>query len=128
MDPITDLLNKIKNAQIAQHPMVEVLHSNLKYEVLRVLEQKGLIDKVVKSGKKTKKTLEITLKYTDKIPAITGMKRVSKPGQRIYVSANEIKRVRGGYGIAIVSTSRGLMTGDEARKNKLGGELMCEIW
>jgi small subunit ribosomal protein S8 len=128
MDPITDLLNRIKNAQIAQHAMVEVLHSNLKYEILKVMEKNNLIDKVAKSGKKNNKTLEITLKYTDKTPAITGLRRVSKQGQRIYVSANQIKQVRGGYGIAIISTSRGLMTGGEARKQRLGGEIICEIW
>lgn len=128
MDPITDLLNRIKNAQAAQHPTVEVLHSNLKYEIIKILDRRGLIEKAVKNGKKTKKTIEITLKYEDKVPAITGLRRVSRPGQRIYLPVNKIRPVRGGYGFSIISTSRGLMTNDEARKQGLGGEIICEIW
>ncbi len=128
MDPITDLLNRIRNAQAAQHPTVEVLHSNLKYEIVKILEKRGLIEKAVKSGKKTKKTIEITLKYQEKVPAIVGLRRISKPGQRIYLPANKIKPVRGGYGLSIISTSKGLMTGQDARKQRLGGEIICEVW
>jgi len=128
MDPITNMLNSIKNAQAVSHPQIEVDFSNLKYEIARVLERRGFVEKVVKSGKKTGKTLEIVLKYDDKVPAISGMKRVSKPGQRIYLPAQKIKSVRGGYGISIISTSKGLMTGSEAKKQNLGGEMICEIW
>lgn len=75
-----------------------------------------------------KKIIEIVLKYDNKIPEISGLKRISKSGQRIYINHHEIKKVRGGYGIAIISTSKGLMTDKEARKQKLGGEILCEIW
>jgi len=128
MDPINNMLNSIKNAQAVLLPQIEVDFSNLKYEIAKILERRGLVGKVAKSGKKTTKTLEIVLKYDDKIPAISGMKRVSKPGQRIYLPAQKIKSVRGGYGISIISTSKGLMTGSEAKKQNLGGELICEIW
>ena len=128
MDPITNMLNSIKNAQAVLLPQIEVDFSNLKYEIAKILERKGLVEKVSKSGKKINKTLEIVLKYEDKVPAISGLKRVSKSGQRIYLPAHKIKSVRGGYGFSIISTSKGLMTGSEAKKQNLGGELICEIW
>lgn len=128
MDPINNLLNSIKNAQAVNLPLIKVSFSNLKYEIAKILERRGFVDKVVKSGKKIDKTLEIVLKYNDNIPAITGIKKVSNPGQRIYLPAQKIKSVRGGYGFSIISTSRGLMTGGEAKKQNLGGEMICEIW
>lgn len=129
MDPITNMLNTIKNAQVVSIPQIEVSFSNLKYEIAKILERKGLVAKVVKSGKgAANKTLEIVLKYENKVPAITGLRRVSRPGQRIYAPAQKIKSVRGGYGFSIVSTSKGLMTGSEAKKQNLGGEIICEIW
>lgn len=128
MDPITEMLNQIRNAQAVSHQKVEILYSNLKYEIAKILEKKSFVEKVIKSGKKTKKTIEITLKYENKMPVITGLKRISKQGQRIYVPAKKIKAVRGGYGISIMSTSKGLMTGKEARRQSLGGEIICEIW
>ena len=128
MDSITNMFNSIKNAQAVLLPQIEVDFSNLKYEIAKILERKGLVEKVSKSGKKINKTLEIVLKYEDKVPAISGLKRVSKSGQRIYLPAHKIKSVRGGYGFSIISTSKGLMTGSEAKKQNLGGELICEIW
>ena len=128
MDPITNLFNSIKNAQAVLLPQIEVDFSNLKYEIAKILERKGLVEKVSKSGKKISKPLEIVLRYEDKVPAISGLKRVSKSGQRIYLPAQKIKSVRGGYGFSIISTSKGLMTGSEAKKQNLGGELICEIW
>ena len=128
VDPITDMLNRIRNAQDVLHPKVEIPFSILKYEIARTLERKGFIEKPVKSGKKEKKIIEIALKYEDKMPVIQGLKRISKPGQRIYFQAKKIRKVRGGYGIAVVSTSKGIMTGQEARRQKLGGEILCEIW
>ena len=128
MDPISDMLTSIKNAQAVRHPMVDTPFSNLKYEIAKILEKNGFIEKVEKKGKKTKKIIEITLKYDNKIPAISGLKRISKPGQTIYLGHRKIKRVKGGYGIAIISTSKGLMTDKEARKQKIGGEVICEIW
>jgi len=122
------MLTKIKNAQAVLHPTVSVSYSNLKYEVAKILERYGFIEKVEKKGKKVKKTLDIYLKYTDKIPAISGVKKISKPGQRIYLGFHKILRFRKSSGIIIVSTSKGLMADREARKQKLGGEIICEIW
>ena len=128
MDPITDMLNRIRNAQAVLHPKIEIPFSNLKYNMAKILEKKGLIEKAAKTGKKEKRIIEITLKYENKKGAIVGLKRISKPGQRIYVPARTIKKVKGGYGLSIISTSKGLMTGQEAKKQKLGGEILCEIW
>jgi len=127
-DPITDMLNRIRNAQAVFHSTVNVPFSNLKYEIAKILEKSGFIEKAEKKGKRVKKIIEITLKYENKIPAISGLKRVSKPGQRIYKNKRELKPIKGGYGIAIISTSKGLMTDREARRQKLGGEVICEIW
>jgi small subunit ribosomal protein S8 len=127
-DPISDMLNRIRNAQAVFHPTVEIPFSNLKYEIAKILAKSGFIEKVEKKGRKVKKNIEITLKYEDKIPAISGIKRISKPGQRIYSDFRKIRKVKGGYGIAIISTSKGLMTDKEARRQKLGGEILFEIW
>jgi len=136
-DPITDMLNRIHNAQAVFKTTVSIPFSNLKYEIAKALEKTGFIEKVEKGGRKTKKFIEITLKYHKEksagsgrklSPAISGMKRVSKPGQRIYIKAKDLRGVLGGYGRAIISTPRGLMTAKEARKHKLGGEIICEIW
>jgi len=128
MDPISDMLTAIRNALIVRHPTVSVPFSDLKHGIAKILEKEGLIEKVEKKGKRSKRFVEITLKYTDNLPAISGLKKISKPGQRIYSGRRKIKRVKGGYGIAIISTARGLMTDKEARKQKLGGEIMCEVW
>ena len=127
-DPITDMLNRIVNAQAVSHPTVDVPFSNFKYEIVKILEKNGFVKKAEKKGRKTSKILIITLKYEDKKPIINGFKRVSKPGQRIYSSWKEIRRVKSGFGIAVVSTSKRLMSDKEARKNKLGGEILFEIW
>ncbi len=132
-DPIADMLNRIRNALMVLHPTVSIPFSKLKYEVAKILEEEGFVEKVEKKGRKVKKVFEITLKYQkgeiEKTePVIVGLKRISKPGQRIYVKSKEIKRVRDGYGIAIISTPKGMMTDKEARKKKLGGEIICQIW
>lgn len=130
-DPVTDMLNRIRNAQAVSKKTVDIPISNLRYEIAKILEKGGFVAEVEKKGKKTKKVIEITLKYNEKIPVISGLKKISKPGQRIYKRAKELKPVKGGYGIAIISTSKGgggLMTDKEARKQKLGGEVICEIW
>lgn len=127
-DPIADMLNRIRNAQAVFHPTVSIPFSKLKYEIAKVLEKQGFIEKAEKKRRKTKSIVEITLKYIDKAPAISGLKRISKPGQRIYSTWKKIKRVKGGFGIAIVSTSKGFMTNKESRKQKVGGEVICEIW
>ncbi|MDO8424517.1 MAG: 30S ribosomal protein S8 [bacterium] len=136
MDVISDMLIKIKNAQMVAKDAVSIPFSALKYEVVKILEKEGFIGEVEKKKKKIGKNnrfqlspvLEISLKYEDKAPAISGVKRISKPGQRIYLPYSQIRRVKGGYGIAIISTSKGLLSDKEARKQKVGGEVMCQIW
>ena len=128
MDPITDMLNRIRNAQAVLKERVDIPFSNFKYEIAKILEKHDFIEKAEKKGKKTKRIIEIELKYSDKIPAISGLKRISKPGQRIYKNFRELRPVKSGYGIMIISTSKGLMTNRKARKEKLGGEIICQIW
>lgn len=136
IDPIVDMLNRIRNAQAVLHQTVDIPWSDLKYEIAKILEKEGFVDSIEKKGRHPKKKLGITLKYksdgdlgTSSItPAIEGLRRISKLGQRIYLPSKKIKRVRGGYGIAIISTSKGLMTDKEARKQRLGGEVLCEVW
>jgi small subunit ribosomal protein S8 len=128
LDPITDMLNRIRNAQAVLKPTVSLPFSDFKYKIAKILEKEGYIEKVEEKGKKIKRTLEINLKYNGKTPVISAIKKVSKPGQRIYTQAKDIKAVKTGYGIAVISTSRGLMTNKEAKKRKLGGEIIFEIW
>jgi len=128
-DPICDMLNRIRNAQAVLKETVDIPFSDLKYGIAKILEKKGFVAKVEKKGKKVRRTIEITLKYDANQPVISGLKRISKPGQRIYKKAKEIKPVKGGYGVAVISTPKeGLMTDKEARKKKLGGEIICEVW
>jgi len=127
MDPISNMLTSIRNALAVGHLKVCFPFSKLKYELGEILKRNGFVEEVKKKGR-LKKFIEITLKYENKIPAISELKRISKPGQRIYLPYREIKRIRDGYGLAIISTSKGLMTDKEARRQKLGGEVICEIW
>lgn len=124
-DPIADMLNRIRNAQAVFQPTVVIPFSKLNYKIAEILEREGFVRKIERRGRKTKRTFEITLKYPS---VISGLKRTSRPGQRIYLRAKEMKPVRGGIGIAVISTSKGLMTDKEARRRKLGGEAICEIW
>ncbi len=127
-DPIADMLTRIRNAHMAGHEVVEVPHSKLKGEITRVLKREGYInDYVVEGG--VKKTLRLYLKYTgENEPAIRGLQRESKLGLRSYVAADEVPQILGGLGIAILSTSSGIMTGREAREKHVGGEVLCSIW
>lgn len=128
-DKITDMLNRIKNAQAVNHKAVEMPFSKFKFAVAKVLETNGFIGKIEKKGRKTKKVLEIVLKYNDdKTPAMNGFKKISKPGQRIYQSHTEINRVKSGLGKAVVSTSKGLLIDDQVRFRKIGGEVLFHIW
>ena len=128
-DPIADMLNRIKNSQAVSKETVLIPFSKIKYEVALILEKSNFIKKVDKKGRKNNRVIEVFLKYDkDLNPAISGLKRVSKPGQRIYSSWNKLRKVKQGYGLGIVSTSKGVKTYIEARKNKLGGERICEIW
>ncbi len=128
IDPIADLFNRIRNAQILSHSEVRVPFSKLKYEIAKVLEQEKFVEKISKVGRKTRKIIKIDLKYEDGQPAISGLKKISKLGQRLYLPVKKIKPVRGGYGVAIISTPKGLMTDKKARKQKVGGEIICEVW
>jgi len=127
-DPITDMFNRIRNAQIVFHKITDVPYSKLKYRIAEILKAEGFVLDCKKRGKKPYQIIKLYLKYNEKTPAISGFKRVSKPGQRIYKKANEITKVKSGYGLAIISTTKGLFTDKEARKNKLGGEVMVEVW
>ncbi len=127
-DPITDMLNQIRNGQAVQKPEVSVALSNLKYEVARVLSGAGFLGDVKKVQRGNIKMIRIILKYDNGAPAISGLKRISKSGQRIYSKVHDIKNVRGGYGVSIISTPKGLMTNKEAKKQKLGGEVLLEVW
>lgn len=127
-DPITDMLNQIKNAQAVGKTEVLVPLSKIKNEIAEILSKEDFIGEIKKTTKGKVKALKISLKYDNGVPAIGGFKRISKPGQRIYESVHEIKKVHGGYGISIISTSKGLMTNKDAKKQKIGGEVICQIW
>ena len=126
-DPISDMLTRIRNAHRALLPALELPHSKMKESIAGILKKEGYIAEVSVEGKPLKK-LKLKLKYEGKKGVIEGLRRVSSPGLRRYVGATEIPRVRGGLGTAIVSTSQGVMSGTQARKNNLGGELLCYVW
>ncbi|OHA64680.1 MAG: 30S ribosomal protein S8 [Candidatus Wildermuthbacteria bacterium RIFCSPLOWO2_01_FULL_48_29] len=127
-DPIADMLNRLVNAQAVKKETVEVPFSQIKYAIAKILEQKGFVKSVEFKGKRTKKLIDIVLLYPDGAPRIAGVKRISKPGQRVYAPTQRLRSIRSGLGIAIISTSKGLMTNKEARKEKVGGEVLCEIY
>jgi len=127
-DPITDMLNQIKNAQAVGKTEVLIPLSKIKNAIGEILAKEGFVGEIKKTAKDKAKALRISLKYDNGVPAIADFKRVSKPGQRIYQGVHDIKRVHGGYGISIISTSKGLMTNAEAKKQKMGGEIICQIW
>jgi small subunit ribosomal protein S8 len=126
-DPISDMLARVRNALRALHSSVEMPHSKMKESLAGILKREGYIADLAVDGK-VKKALKLKLKYEGKRGVIAGLRRVSRPGLRRYVGATEIPRVRGGMGIAILSTSQGIMTDRQARRNKLGGELLCYVW
>ena len=121
------MLTRIRNGGQALLPAVEMPHSKIKESVAKILKTQGYVGEVSVAGD-AKKTIKIVLKYNGKKNVIEGLKRISKPGLRKYVGSTEIPRVRGGLGVAIVSTSEGLLTDQQARKKNLGGELLCYIW
>jgi len=127
LDPISDLLTRIRNANRALLPTIALPHSQMKESIAHILKKEGYIGEVSVEGK-DKKTLKLKLKFEGKKGVIEGLRRVSTPGLRRYVGSTEIPRVRGGLGISILSTSQGLMTGNQARKNNVGGELVCYVW
>ncbi len=126
-DPISDMLTRIRNANRALLPTVSMPHSRMKESILGILKKEGYINEVAVEGK-LPKTITVKLKYQGKKSVIEGLRRVSSPGLRRYVGATEIPRVRGGLGVAVMSTSEGIMSGNQARKKNLGGELVCYVW
>src|SRR5437763_4175985 len=126
-DPISDMLTRIRNAHRALLPAVEVPHSKMKESIAHILKKEGYVAEVAIEGTPMKK-IKLKRKYEGRKGVIEGLRRVSSPGLRRYVGATEIPRVRGGLGTAILSTSQGLMTGVQARKSNIGGELLCYIW
>jgi small subunit ribosomal protein S8 len=126
-DPISDMLTRIRNANRALLPAVEMPHSRIKESIAAILKREGYIADFTVAGK-LPKTIKLKLKYQGKKSIIEGLRRISTPGLRRYVGATEIPRVRGGLGVAVVSTSEGLLTDLQARKKKIGGELICYVW
>ncbi|MGO8929247.1 MAG: 30S ribosomal protein S8 [Limisphaerales bacterium] len=126
-DPISDLLTRIRNANRALLPAVEVPHSRIKESIVGILKREGYIADFAVEGK-LPRTIKLKLKYQGKKSIIEGLRRVSTPGLRSYVGATEIPRVRGGLGVAVLSTSEGLLTDVQARRKNLGGELICYVW
>lgn len=126
-DPISDMLTRIRNAGLALLPAVVIPHSRIKENIATVLKQEGYVADVEVAGK-VAKTIKLKLKYQGKKTVIEGVRRISKPGLRTYVGADEIPRVRGGLGVAVISTPEGVMSGTQARKKNLGGEVVCYVW
>jgi len=127
-DPIADMLPRIRNGSRARHTDVVIPASRTKRAIAEILRDEGFIDSFEEGSAGTHPTLNIRLKYVGKVPVISGLKRVSKPGLRVYATKTEIPRVLGGLGVVIVSTSHGIMTGQRARQAHLGGEVLAYVW
>lgn len=128
-DPIGDMLTRLRNASRARHDKVVIPHSKIKVEIIRVLKEEGYIGDYTLHERSPQSEISVVLKYgPDRSPVISGIRRISKPGLRRYVAVRDIPRVLGGLGIAVLSTSRGIMVDGEARKQKVGGELLCTVY
>lgn len=127
IDPIADMLTRIRNAHRALLPVVEMPHSKIKESIAGILKQEGYIADYSVEGKPFK-AIKLKLKYQGKKSVIEGLRRISTPGLRRYVGSTDIPRVKGGLGVSVISTSEGLMTGTQARKKNIGGELLCYVW
>ena len=128
-DPIADMLTRVRNAIAAKHSRVDIPASKLKLEIARILKEEGYINNYVTKGEGVRRSIRIFLRYDGRgTSSITHLERVSRPGRRVYVGASEVKRVLGGYGINIISTSRGLMSGKSARRENVGGEVLANIY
>lgn len=128
-DPIADMLTRIRNAMSARHPKVDVPASRLKMDIARILKEEGYIMNYKLADEGARRSIRIYLKYTPgNVPVISRIERVSRPGCRVYVASKEVPRVLGGLGINILTTPRGVMTGSTARKEKVGGEVLCQLW
>lgn len=127
MDPISDMFIRIKNAQAAGHASVRFSHSKFKYEIVRALEANGYVGAIERKGKRIKKILEITLRYNGDKPAIRGVTLISKPSNRVYASAKDLRAGQKG-GITLISTPKGVMNSKDARKQNTGGMVIAEVW
>jgi small subunit ribosomal protein S8 len=128
-DPIADMLTRVRNALIARHPKVDVPASRLKNEIARILKDEGYILNYKLTEEGAKKYIRLYLKYTPaNLPVISRIERVSRPGCRVYLGSKDIPRVLGGLGVNILTTPKGVMTGNTARKEGVGGEVLCQIW
>jgi len=127
-DPIADMLIRIKNGGNAGKDIVEMPYSALKEAIAKVLFAEGYVSSYAKKGKKVQKTLEVGIVYEGKKPRITDVARMSKPSRRYYLSVDEIKPIKNGFGLMVMSTPKGVMTGDEAKKSQVGGEALFKIW
>jgi small subunit ribosomal protein S8 len=128
-DPVADMLTRIRNALVARHDFTDMPASKLKLSLAQTLKREGFVRDYELLEEGVRRSLRVHLAYTDKRePVITGLRRVSKPGLRVYVQKREVPRVFGGLGVAIVSTPQGLLTGQEARRRGLGGEVVCYVW
>ena len=127
-DPIADMLTSIRNASQARHEEVLVPTSRTKLAIAKILRDEGFIEDFSQAQEGPTAILRIKLKYVGKVPVVSGLKRISKPGLRVYAPKTEIPRVLGGLGLVIVSTSQGIMTGVQARKGQLGGEILAYVW
>ena len=128
-DPIADMLTRVRNASRARHTEVIVPASRTKREIARILKEEGFIAEVSEEREGPSQLLRLELKYVDgKVPVVSGLKRISKPGLRVYARKTDIPRVLGGLGVVIVSTSKGIMTGTQARQAELGGEILAYVW
>lgn len=128
-DPISDMLNRVRNANIAKKDQTDIPYSKLKEQIAKALKREGFIKECQTLKNEKFPSLRITLRYgAGKERMITNLKRVSKPGLRVYVQNHEIPRLFGGLGVVILSTSKGILTGEEARREKMGGEMLCYVW
>lgn len=128
-DPVADMLTRIRNANLALHEQVSMPSSKLKEQIARILASEGYIDGYEVKASGTRKTLEVKLRYaSNRKRVIEGLRRVSRPGRRVYAGKGDLPRVNGGLGVAVVSTSQGLLPDREARRRSLGGEILCEVW
>ncbi|HEX9817746.1 MAG TPA: 30S ribosomal protein S8 [Patescibacteria group bacterium] len=127
-DPIADMLARIQNALLAGHSKIEIPHSKIKQAIARILQDNDYIESFEVMEQKPQAVLELKLGYKNKWPKITGIKRISKPGRRLYAGVDRIPAALNGYGITIISTSKGLLTDSEAKKENVGGELLCQVW
>jgi small subunit ribosomal protein S8 len=127
-DPIADMITRIKNAVLSRHQTVSMPHSKMKEALARLLVESGYIDSVDVVKQSPRDELVVTLKYVGRVPAITNVRRISKPGRRMYSSVMQIPRSLGGYGLTIVSTNKGIMSDKQARQQNVGGEVICQIW